>query len=532
MSEAAARAGFETRWLEAGGRIVEAKGPSHWADARLEAWIDWAGGETDMAAAISDYVETLAARAQARGLVKDVRARARFRQDLTAALETGAIAIGPVPSDPPVSVVDASAQDAHSSLDRIIARHRGETAVRAAAAGLGRRLTAVMDAVARCEGAADACADPARNPGLARACEAARAAGAGDDLLLETIGLARAGETRWAVEPLSSPSEPQLILAGPASRKVALAAWITGSVTLAADLRMAHAIAAAQGGLPGGVSLMAFWTDDGFDIAAFETAVTLLAKALGAAADGPVLLGLAGLGDWLAAHGLDYDSDRGRETAAELYRAAADAIAASGAVLDGGLMVFSNPELSLRLGGGSLAAEPWAGPVRLAETEDGETVRVLAEAALRGLALAGADVVEAQGHILGRSELSESPGINHAALSARGFTSHEIAAAEAALPLARHLSEAFRPAVIGDGFIRDVLGASPEQLADPDLDVLALAGFSEADVAAAERHVLGAGDLADADFLSTDQQLAFRLPSALGEHARLAMAAPALHALN
>ena len=46
-----------------------------------------------------------------------------------------------------------------------------------------------------------------------------------------------------------------------------------------------------------------------------------------AASDGPALLGLGGLGEWLVAHGLDFASDHGRETARELYAAAGAAIA-------------------------------------------------------------------------------------------------------------------------------------------------------------------------------------------------------------
>jgi ribonucleoside-diphosphate reductase alpha chain len=523
MGEEAARAGFETRWLEHSGRIVEVRGPSHWADARLEAWIDWAGGETDMASAIADYVETIAARAQARGLVKDVRARNRFRGELSRTLADGVIAIGAAPEPVQVAVADAAAPDLAATLSTMTAVHRAETAARTCAVELGRRMEAVMDAVLRCAGDAAACCDVARNPGLARACEAARSAGAGDALILEAITLARAGETSWAVEAPVARLDPRIVVGGQANPKIALAAWITGALVLAPDRAAAGGIAWGQGAIRGGVNLMAFWSDDGFEVAAFEAAVGTLATALAAAADGPVALGLAGLGDWLVAHGLDYDSERSRETAAELYRAATEAIAAACPALEGGLAVFSDPELSLRLGGGGLSAEPWAGPIRVAETEDGEAVRVLAEAAIRGLVLAGADPGEAHALLLGASDLSEAPGINHATLTARGFTAHEIAAAEAALPLAGRLADAFRPAVIGEGFIRDVLGASAAQLADPELDVLVLAGFTAADVAAAETFALGAGDLKTAEFLAPDQRLAFRNAGSFDDQARLAM---------
>jgi ribonucleoside-diphosphate reductase alpha chain len=167
----------------------------------------------------------------------------------------------------------------------------------------------------------------------------------------------------------------------------------------------------------------------------------------------------------------------------------------------------------------------------LAESADGESLRVLSDAAVRGLALAGADRAEAQAWLLGRCDLAEAPGVNHATLLARGFTEHEIAAVESALPLVARLGEAFAPSVVGEGFLRDVIGASAEQLADPAFDALSMMGFSKADVAAAQAHALGAKDLAEADFLTPQARAVFRTADAVGDAARGAMRqalAPAL----
>ena len=106
---------------------------------------------------------------------------------------------------------------------------------------------------------------------------------------------------------------------------------------------------------------------------------------------------------------------------------------------------------------------------------------------------------------------------------ARGFTEHEIAAVEAALPLVARLSVAFAPSVIGEGFLRDVMGATVEQLADPRFDALALMGFTAADVAAAEAHALGADSLAEAEFLTPIARDIFRTSATLGEASRRAM---------
>ena len=523
MGREASRTRIEARTVDLGGRLVEALAPAHWSNARLDAWIDWAarlgpGAAANVPAAITDFVEDLTARAQAKGLVKDVRARTRFRDELTEALLAGVIAIGPAPAAAAPAVVEAGAPE----IGRLVAIHRGQAAAQALAVELGRRMQAVMDAVLRCEGDAEACADPAANPSLGRAAEAARAAGAPDAMILEAVALARAGEIAWEIEPPQPEGGVQLVAIGPPDEAIARAAWTTGAVVLAPSRTAAERIAAAQDALRGGVDLMGFWSEAGFDIDAFEGAVALLAGALAAAHDGPGMIGLAGLGEWLVAHGLDYDSDAGRETARELYLAAGRAADGAGAVA--GLALFRDPELELRLGGGRLCGAPWQGPLTLAETADGEPVRVLSEAAIRGLALSGVEAEEAHALLLGRADLSEAPGVNHAALLARGFTDHEIAAVEAALPLVARLPDAFAPSIIGEGFLRDVLGATGEQLADPAFDLLALMGFTTADVAAAEAYALGTESLAQAEFLTPLARDVFRTARALGEGPRRSMA--------
>ncbi len=516
MGRETSRTRIEARTVDLGGRFAEVQAPAHWTNARLDAWIDWAGGASDTPMAITDFVEDLTARAQAKGLVKDVRARTRFRDELTEALLAGVIAIGGKPVGAPPAVVEAGSPQ----IARAVAAHRGQAAAEALALELGRRMQAVMDAIARCEGDAEACADPAANPSLTRAAEAARAAGASDAMILDAIALTRAGEDAWEIEAPLAQTGLRLVVIGPPDETLARAVWATGSVVLAPSRAVAERIAEAQGALIGGVDLMGFWTDEGFDIDAFEAAVALLAGALAAASDTAALIGLAGLGEWLVAHGLDYDSEAARETARELYLAAGRAIEGAGA----GLAIFRDPELELRLGGGRLSAEPWAGPLTLAETSDGEPVRVLSEAAIRGLALSGVEAEEAHALLLGRADLSEAPGVNHAALLARGFTDHEIAAVEAALPLVARLPQAFAPAIIGEGFLRDVMGASADQLADPSFDLLALMGFTTADVAAAEAHALGGDSLAQAEFLTPIARDVFRSAQALGEPPRRAMA--------
>jgi ribonucleoside-diphosphate reductase alpha chain len=296
----------------------------------------------------------------------------------------------------------------------------------------------------------------------------------------------------------------------------------------------------------------------------------------------PLAIALAGVGEHLVARGLAFGENDGRARGAQLHALAAAAALAAGADLaaaagayprfagerdevladlarrrdaardlgDGpaairarellsqtleaaeatGLRnaqaagVVEDPEMALRLGGLSLGPAPWHGPACWAESADGEVFQVLSQAAARGLEHLGADADAARLHILGHRVLEGAPAIDRAALAAKGFTDHEIAAVEEALTAgAATLRAAFAPVVVGVGFVRDVLGAAEEALADGAFDTLALAGFSADDVAAAETFALGAGSLADAPSLSPDQRSVFLGDGETSAEARLAM---------
>src|SRR5690606_4505919 len=129
------------------GRLIEVHAPAHWSDARVEAWVDWARGEPDLPQAVADYVESLTAQAQAKGILKDVRARTRFRDGLTEALLAGSIAIADPARLAPPRVLNPEEHDFPTALASLVAQHRGEAAARSAAREIADRLQAVMDAV-------------------------------------------------------------------------------------------------------------------------------------------------------------------------------------------------------------------------------------------------------------------------------------------------------------------------------------------------------------------------------------------------
>jgi len=504
----------ERRTLERRGDVVEVAAPSAWPNAQVEAWLDWAGGDTDLPAAIFRFAEAQVKSGQRLGLFEGVGARGRFRRELGAALLAGRIALRAVSPATPDQLEDP--ETLLEGLARYRAAYRGRRSAIEAAAVLGERLQALADAIHRCHGDPDACADPQRNPSLARAAEAARATGASDWAILDAISLAKAGETRLpAAAPILADQAP-LTARAPSEaipavdRALALTAWETSGLTVAfeAPAPPAHAL--------GCVNLMAFGGGEDFDVSGFETAVALLATALACLAEGEsAVLGLAGLAEWLAAQGLAYDSDQGRQAARDLFERTRLAAHAACPALNGGPGVFDDPELALMLGGASAAGEPWEGPVTFAETSDGHIVRVVSEAALCGLQAIGADLDAARWRLLGHGSLEHAPGIDHAALTARGFTEHEIGAVEAALPYCLALREAFRPEVVGEGFLADVLGAPGEDLHDPRFDALRVMGFTEAEIAAAQAYALGANRLEGPD-LDAAQQAVFLTADDLG----------------
>ncbi|MDX5394361.1 MAG: ribonucleotide reductase, partial [Caulobacteraceae bacterium] len=185
---------LERRALELGAEVVEVMAPAGWTDARVEAWLDWAQGDPDLPAAIFRYAEGLVQQGQRLGIFDGVGARGRFRRDLGAALLGGRLALRRVTPAKRQALQDGA--ELLGALAQFRAEHRQRRLAAAAGEALARRLQGVVDAVPRCEGDQDACADPQRNPTLARACDAARQAGASDAAILEAVTLARAGETR------------------------------------------------------------------------------------------------------------------------------------------------------------------------------------------------------------------------------------------------------------------------------------------------------------------------------------------------
>ncbi len=618
---------FETPWPTVAARLAvgprrietsrgerEAVAPAAWPAARVEAWLDWADALPDdyplgdlppalaphatsdplLAGGPARHARRLGAWGLRLGHFQDSAEAEAFVDALFGLFARGLAAPGtgltfgarlhPLLADP-----------ARGPAARPLHVEMPEAWGSPADGLLPRRLAAVSDAVRRCQGDADACADPAANQALARAAWGAREAGAADEEIADAIARGRAGEDTAAPSaPILLADRAAALARAPGPRRAAIAAWSGADVTLA--FAESDALALEQAAAGPRAALDVATIDDDAHLAAIARllVVTLdIEASIGfceTVVDAhrrrdyrPLTLALAGVAERLVAEGLAYGFPAARERAAALQAlvsaAALDASAELAATLgpypafDGervnrladlnrrldliralpesptaglarvllgracaravetGLRnahltgAASDAELSLRLGGLSQAAGPWHGPVSVAETADGVIVPALDAAALKGLALLGVDAGIARVHVLGRRSLEGAPAVDPTALASRGFTDHEIAAVEAALPAATDLRVAFSPAVIGVGFVCDVLGATADDAEAPGFDTLDLAGFAAGEIVAAEAWALGAGSLAAAPFLDEATQPVFLSEADTPLEPRLAMAA-------
>ena len=582
---------MEWRDLERSDSIVVVSAPAAWSDARVEAWLDWAG-EIEPKAALGGgparYAERVAEAGLARGLFGDKADASAFRDALLATMLSGIAT--PAGGQAGLSLLPDIAEFEFQTIVRdSLGRRRGRALAAQAAARLDAALAQVADAVRRCSGDPRACADVRKNPALARAARKARELGADDRTLLDAIATADA--PRAALADVSAEREPAMVAS--ASRQAVAAGdeaaafaaqvgWETSALTLALSPTDAEILARGVG-VGAAIDASAFLDADGFDVERFTYVCHLWGTALELErGERPARLSLAGVGDCLLSQGWAQTSVEGRDGAAALWAlavgaalsASAEAAAAMGpdpvfaqdkqsvlktlaerrvraAALRSALATeaaaalatahalarkhglrsaalvgpFEDPEATLRLGGAPVGPAGAMSPVSAAQTADGFLLPTFSAAAFEALSSEGVDLDAARRHALGHGSLAESPAIDHAMLQARGFTAHEIEKAEHALRENHGLRAAFAPAVVGAGFLRDVLGASAEDVARRDFDTLAFADFSISEIAAAQRHALGAGTLGDCEALNPELREAFKSVEAPTFADRLAMLA-------
>lgn len=540
----AAAIAMEPREIERADAVEMTLAPAAWPDAQVEAWLDWADASAAVHAdrplngAVQGWATRLAAAGHEVGAFADAAETDRFARELTSAVLLGLAAVSDAGARRLASLrLDLAEPEAERRLAQQAAAWRRDRLAGQAAEALAQALANVAAAVARCEGDATACADPASNPALTRAAHVARQCGAADADILRAIkgeGLsAIAAPLADAVQtPLIVLAQPDTAAAGgPLALAVAEAA-LEGPV--AAVFTPADADAAADAALAPRAAInlpaLAAIFGDGFE-EALAALTALLVTALDLTLDAqnrraaarPIAIGLGGLADWAVAQDAAAPALPAAAVAAQVARcanaASADLAARLGpcteweTVKDETLAVLTergepvealrahgrrnatislfadDAELALRLGDSPFAAtDIW-------QTADGDGQRRLRPALAVALTRAGGDVEAADRHLFGRRTLAEAPGVSHARLRELGFTDLELEGIERALASVEDFAAAFAPPVLDEGFIGDVLGLTPA----PDEPLLPRLGFDEAAIRAATDYVFGRPDLSDWD---------------------------------
>ena len=124
--------------------------------------------------------------------------------------------------------------------------------------------------------------------------------------------------------------------------------------------------------------------------------------------------------------------------------------------------------------------------------------------ALKTLGYTAPQIREIVAYAVGSGTLKGAPGIDHAALARKGFTSAVIKRIEGALDAAFDLNLAFNKWTLGVDFCTGTLGLDAADLDRPDLDLLAALGFSAREIEAATVYCCGAMTLEGAPHLKAE----------------------------
>ncbi len=119
-------------------------------------------------------------------------------------------------------------------------------------------------------------------------------------------------------------------------------------------------------------------------------------------------------------------------------------------------------------------------------------------------------------YAVGKGTLIDAPGIDHAALKARGFTDEVLAKLETSLPATFDIKYAFNRWALGDAFCKGTLGFTESQLNDPAFDMLKALGFSRAQIDEANAFCCGTMTVEGAPHLKDEHLPVFDCANACG----------------
>ncbi|MFZ4120442.1 MAG: hypothetical protein ACOYKM_02170 [Caulobacterales bacterium] len=426
-------------------------------------------------------------------------------------------------------------------------------------------------------------------PQVAAAARAARAAGAPDSDLAEALaGLYRRGAYASLVDGAGGGARRGLTVAsdvGPTALAAGRLCDPHGTFSLeepAAGVSALLDLAALCG--PDGFDHRTAEVEVQALVRALEALLDLAMCPAAIVADGterlrPIAVQIEGVGAALACLGIGYDTQAGRIGAAALHALVAGAAVSASAALAGRLgacpgwrdeqaqararlaaaqvaaqALVTAPDLPSALEPAAAAADrlwraalddvrvhglrhlhllgfapaPLAAACGFAPNAAGVMRRALSPAVRMGLSKLGyapAQIEAVACHVAGRDRLDGAPGAFTERLRAKGFSDLELELVQEALADAFGLRAVFHPSVLGMDFCTDGLGLDGAALSAQGGDVLALLGFSAAEILAVERYCLGHGGLEGAGELSDERRAVFADDGEVDVQARLAMCA-------
>ncbi|MBL8689548.1 MAG: vitamin B12-dependent ribonucleotide reductase [Rhodospirillaceae bacterium] len=129
--------------------------------------------------------------------------------------------------------------------------------------------------------------------------------------------------------------------------------------------------------------------------------------------------------------------------------------------------------------------------------------------ALRTLGYPEEQIEEIVAYAVGHGTLKDAPGVDHAALRAKGFTADALTAIENSLGSAFDIKFAFNKWTLGEEFCRVNLKIPAEKLDEAGFDLLAHLGFKRSEIDAANTYCCGAMTVEGAPYLKSEHLAVF-----------------------
>ncbi|HET6520338.1 MAG TPA: vitamin B12-dependent ribonucleotide reductase, partial [Geminicoccaceae bacterium] len=143
--------------------------------------------------------------------------------------------------------------------------------------------------------------------------------------------------------------------------------------------------------------------------------------------------------------------------------------------------------------------------------------------ALRALGYDAGQIDEIVRYAVGHGTLRGAPGIDHAALAAKGFTPEALERLERALPSAFDIKYAFNQYTLGEAFCREALGLTDAELGDLGFDMLQWLGFPRERIEAANVFCCGAMTVEGAPHLRLEHLPVFDCANVCGRRGTRAL---------